>query len=100
MTSKAPAAMSRAGGVPRRSSFSLGTAAGFAAGAAAMWYGAPYAQRLLNKFTPHDNPTPGEPSRADAMPGPFPGRVVEVHHPHAVDATHNIDAKLVGDMVD
>src|SRR5262249_51928521 len=42
------------------------------------------------------------PRPRDAMPGPFPGRVIEVHHPGAVDVAnnHRISAEAVRAMMD
>jgi len=42
----------------------------------------------------------GKPAQPDRMPGPYPGRVVEVHDPHAVDADHRIDRSTVRRMLD
>lgn len=39
-------------------------------------------------------------TKADLMPGPFRGRVVDVHHPHAVDEFHQIDRPTVRRMMD
>jgi hypothetical protein len=35
-----------------------------------------------------------------AMPGPYPGRVIEVHHPGAVRADHTVDPQPVKSMMD
>jgi uncharacterized protein (DUF362 family) len=35
----------------------------------------------------------------DAMPGPFPGRVVEVHHPESVDMMNNVKRPAVAEML-
>ncbi|MCE9533888.1 MAG: DUF362 domain-containing protein, partial [Planctomycetes bacterium] len=34
------------------------------------------------------------------MPGPYPGRVIEVHHPRAVNEKHRIDRTAVREMMD
>lgn len=44
-------------------------------------------------------PTP-RPNGAERMPGPYRGRVVEVHHPHAVDDRHVINRPVVERMLD
>lgn len=40
------------------------------------------------------------PTAPDRMPGPYRGRVVEVHHPRAVDEWHQIDRTAVRTMMD
>jgi len=41
-----------------------------------------------------------KPVGPDRMPGPYRGRVVEVHHPHAVDDRHRVDRSVVREMLD
>jgi uncharacterized protein (DUF362 family) len=41
-----------------------------------------------------------KPATPDLMPGAHRGRVVEVHHPHAVDDDHDIDRSAVREMMD
>lgn len=45
-------------------------------------------------------PKPVAARKADGMPGPFPGRVIEVYHPDAVSESFAINAKAVSAMVD
>ena len=40
------------------------------------------------------------PAAPDRMPGPYRGRVVDVHHPHAVDEWHQPDRAAVRRMMD
>jgi len=42
----------------------------------------------------------GKPAGPDRMPGPYRGRVIEVHDPHAVDDWHRIDRPTVRQMMD
>jgi Domain of unknown function (DUF362) len=76
-----------------RRTFLCGAAAGFAVGAPAAWLGT----RASPKLQPCHTPAPAV-SVADGMPGPFPGRVVEVHSPAAVGSDFTIDANVVADM--
>src|SRR5262245_35112050 len=39
-------------------------------------------------------------AQIERMPGPFRGRVVDVHHPHVVDEQHQIDRPTVRRMMD
>jgi hypothetical protein len=80
-------------GITRRG-FLLGSATGLAAGAAGGWFVAPHLSPLL------EPPPRRGPRAADGMPGPYPGRVVEVRHPGVVSADHGINAEAVGHMVD
>src|SRR5438270_289656 len=72
-----------------RRAFLLGAAGGLAAGAGGAWIG-------RRAFTGRsvEVPRPGH-----AMPGPFPGRVVEVHHPEAIRPDQTIDAPSVRAMM-
>jgi hypothetical protein len=76
--------------------------AGLVAAGAAGGYAAAYlnAWRSLG----HDTPrlfAPSQVSRSKfAMPGPYPGRVVEVHHPQSVSDDHVIDGNAVRSMID
>src|SRR5947209_6305540 len=85
-----PAPPERPHGHSRRN-FLLGTAAGAVVGAAAGWFG----RKLL---TPADRPgRRTQPGLAEsgagagplALPGPFPGQVIEVHHPGSVRSSKN-----------
>jgi hypothetical protein len=69
---------SASGGRYTRRLFLAGTALGALGGATAGWFGRQLAVR------PASTPKVHEASRPLAMPGPFPGRVVEVHHPGAL----------------
>jgi hypothetical protein len=88
-------------GITRRG-FLLGAAAGGAAGAAATWYGDRYLPSLLRRLGLA--PFSGQPAEdrrpALAMPGRYPGRVVEVRNPNAVGSNHKINAPVVGRMID
>ena len=87
-------------GVSRRG-FLFGAAAGLAAGVPLTWAGLRYLQPAGRPAAPVFSGQTAEVARpAYAMPGPFPGRVVEVHHPGAVDAEHRISQEAVGGMVD
>jgi Domain of unknown function (DUF362) len=85
-------------GVTRRG-FLLGTATGLAAGIPATWWGAQILRRgePVSRFT--GNPAP-EKASTEPMPGKYPGRVIEVHDPHAVSPLHVINDKVVGKMID
>lgn len=79
-----------------RRSFLLGTGAGLAVGAPLGWLG----WRMLKpeKDTPPKavatTPAPS------GMPGPYPGEVVEVSHPHSVNRSHRIDREAVRGMIE
>src|SRR4051794_12267884 len=83
-------------GITRRG-FLLGAAAGFATGAPLAWLGSRYwHDHAAPRFTgrSHEAARP-----AGGMPGRFPGRVIEVHHPGAVGPDHRADPDAVRDMV-
>jgi uncharacterized protein (DUF362 family) len=82
-------------GITRRG-FLLGAAAGLAAGVPLTWAGS-RALHLLPGETP--GVTPSEPA-AYRMPGPYPGRVIEVRHPGSVAPDHSVNASAVQQMVD
>jgi hypothetical protein len=88
-------------GITRRG-FLLGAATGVAAGAAATWWAdrslPTLWQRLgLGSFR-------GQPTEVRnpeyAMPGPYPGRVIEVRHRAAVRPDHAVDTEVVDRMID
>jgi uncharacterized protein (DUF362 family) len=87
---------------PTRRGFFRGVGLGLAAGIPATWLGLQGWHALQARLAPAP-PFTGRsveiPSPADAMPGPFPGRVVEVRHPGAVGADHRISAEAVRAMV-
>jgi hypothetical protein len=85
-------------GISRRG-FCLGAGAGLALGGAAGWYGSSlFRPRFLgrSRFTGRSR----EERRAAAMPGPFPGRVIEVRHPAAVTADNVIQPEPVRAMME
>ena len=88
-------------GVTRRG-FLVGAATGLAAGGALTWLGL----RNMESAAGHATGSvalPGRPAAAPstlAMPGPYPGRVIEVRHPGAVSADHRINQDAVNAMID
>jgi uncharacterized protein (DUF362 family) len=86
-----------------RRGFLVGAGAGLAAGSSLAWLGSRWLKeagedRSSNRgFNGHSvevaNPT-------SPMPGPFPGRVIEVHHPGSVRADHTTSARAVKEMMD
>jgi hypothetical protein len=88
-------------GITRRG-FLLGAATGLAAGAAGTWYATRHLEPLLPRlrrtlFTGR----PAEDARPEyALPGPYPGRVVEVRHPASVAPDHAINPDAVNAMID
>jgi hypothetical protein len=88
-------------GISRRG-FLLGAATGAAAGAAATWYGdhkLPELLRRLSKSAFSGNPAE-DPQPKYAMPGRYPGRVVEVRHPAAVSPDHCVNPEVVDQIID
>jgi hypothetical protein len=81
-------------GITRRG-FLLGAAGGLAAGLPAAWLG----RDLLQPLLPSSNSGSTTPERV-GMPGRYPGRVIEVRHPHAVSPEHEIDRAVVARMID
>jgi uncharacterized protein (DUF362 family) len=81
-------------GITRRG-FLLRTGAGLAAGGSLAILGQ-YGWQTLARHQPK---IPSF-SASDGMPGPFPGRVVEVHHPGSVKNDYAIDAGAVKAMVE
>lgn len=83
-----------------RRGFVGGLAAGLAVG------GIPLA--FLARKAYRDNPwladtsvvADARPAGPDRMPGPYRGRVVEIHHPHATNEWHRIDRSAVRQMLD
>src|SRR5438552_17008319 len=69
-----------------RRTFLAGTTLGALGGLAAGWFGSPLARRTSENpplaLAPA-SPAAGSASKL-AMPGPYPGRVIEVHHPGSV----------------
>jgi hypothetical protein len=77
-----------------RRGFLVGAAAGLAAGVPAAWLASRY---LAPPFTGRTAEVPRPPY---AMPGPYPGRVVEVRCPEAVGDDYSINHPAVGRMLD
>jgi hypothetical protein len=80
-----------------RRSFLLGAGAGLLAGAPAGYFGL---RKLLEQSPPAVATASKVAPASYAMPGPFPGRVIEVHDPHAVSERHVIDRAAVRGMMD
>jgi uncharacterized protein (DUF362 family) len=89
-------------GISRRG-FLLGAGAGLAAGGSLSWLGLKGPQAISTdraakrSFT---GPSVEIPHPEYAMPGPYPGRVVEVHHDHSVRTDGTIVHQAVKDMMD
>jgi hypothetical protein len=90
------------GGGSTRRGFLLGAGAGLAAGASLGYFGLQGWQSLsrprgaARSFTGRSVEVK---KPKFAMPGPFPGRVVEVHHPGAVGPDHHVCAEAVRAMM-
>jgi uncharacterized protein (DUF362 family) len=82
-------------GVSRRG-FLLGAGAGIAVGAPLGWLGFKGWQAL----PPFTGRSVEQPRAALGMPGPFPGRVVEVRHPGVMDDADLVHAPTVRRMMD
>src|SRR5262245_2290204 len=80
-----------------RRGFLLGAGAGLAAGAAGTWLGLRAAERSGLSAPSSKLQLPRS---DDGMPGPYPGRVVEVNHPGSVNDSNVIYPEAVRDMVD
>jgi uncharacterized protein (DUF362 family) len=86
-------------GLTRRG-FLIGTGVGLLAGGGLTWLGLERLRRLRGRgLSPFTGKTREVARPSYAMPGPFPGRVVEVRHPGAVSADHIISPAAVRDMV-
>src|SRR5437899_6830568 len=89
-------------GLTRRG-FLAGAGAGLAAGVPLTYLGLKGLEALdrqsppLRSFTGRSVEVPHPPY---AMPGPYPGRVIEVHHGDAVRPSHRINADAVKRMMD
>src|SRR4051794_19685670 len=86
-----------------RRGFLLGAATGLAAGAAgaaAAWWGArKLPPGLLDLAVGPYTARPAEVARPEfGMPGPYPGRVVEVRHPESVSRAYKINQRAVDAM--
>src|SRR5947209_5170047 len=86
-------------GITRRG-FLVGAGTGLAAGATLTWLGLrqwkAWHPETASPFTGRSREltNPG-----DAMPGPFPGRVIEVHRQDAVNSSHEINPEAVKTMM-
>lgn len=89
-----------AAGCVSRRGFLLGSALGLAAGVPLGWF-ALHGRQWLDRHAP--SPFTGRsvelPRVPAGMPGPFPGRVVEVRHPAVVAVDSTIDADAVRTMM-
>ena len=86
-----------------RRSFLFGAAAGLALGAPLAWLAArrwPLVFPALGPVSPEASATRTGMRPSEAMPGRYPGRVIEVRHPDAVSADNVIDPKAISQMVD
>src|SRR4051794_18463867 len=88
-------------GITRRG-FLLGAASGLGVGLPAAWYGSQVLPPVLSRFglgafggSPREDARPRY-----AMPGRYPGRVVEVRHPAAVTPHNEIRRDVVATLVD
>ncbi len=82
-------------GITRRG-FLLGAGAGLAVGAPLGWFGLRAWQDSRNPFTGR---TVEQPRAPLGMPGPFPGRVVEVRHPYVIDRRYTVNQDAVRAML-
>src|SRR5438552_9078442 len=83
-----------------RRGFLLGAGAGLAAGVPlTLWAEKPLREIGRHVLAPFRGVAKEDPQPAYAMPGPFPGRVVEVRHRDAVRADNAINAAAVKDMI-
>jgi uncharacterized protein (DUF362 family) len=86
-------------GITRRG-FLFGAGAGLAAGLPLGVLGWQALQGLGEGQSSFTGRSSEDPSPQYAMPGPFPGRVIEVHHPGSVRPDHTISADAVKPMMD
>lgn len=87
----------------RRSLSRRGFLCGSAVGLGAGLVGGVVCYRSLRKKLDRSDAVTVSPKKTpgpDGLPGPYRGRVVEVHDPHAVDDRHRIDRPAVGKMLD
>ncbi len=87
-------------GITRRG-FLLGAGAGLATGVPLTWLG----YRTLQAYGQEQQTAPSftgcsKEDPAYAMPGPYPGRVIEVHHPGSVRPDNSVCAEAVKTMMD
>ncbi|MCS6850715.1 MAG: hypothetical protein NZ700_06050, partial [Gemmataceae bacterium] len=82
-----------------RRGFLLGAGAGLLAGGPLTWLGLRGYEHLYRPSDAYGGRTVEVKNPPLAMPGPYPGRVVEVHHPGSVSDDHVIDPDAVQVMV-
>jgi hypothetical protein len=85
-------------GITRRG-FLAGAAAGLAAGVPLTWLGLDALRRPAPGTPAAPPPLPAAETKF-AMPGPYPGRVIEVRHPDSVRPDHTVNADAVSAMID
>ena len=85
-------------GITRRG-FLVGAAAGVPLGWLAL-RGLPFIERVLGFVPPERSTQKAGGASLSAMPGPYPGRVVEARHPLAVSPDNAVDPAAVSAMVD
>jgi hypothetical protein len=86
-------------GITRRGLL-LGAAGGLAAGIPLGWFGFKAWQGGKHQPpSPFQGRSVEDSNATYGMPGPFPGRVIEVRHPHAVNEQHVINADVVKSMM-
>jgi uncharacterized protein (DUF362 family) len=84
-----------------RRGFLLSAGTGLVAGGGLAWLGMQKLRTLQrHAFSPFTGKTREILKPAHGMPGPFPGRVVEVRHPGAVADDHRIEPGAVEKMID
>jgi uncharacterized protein (DUF362 family) len=83
-----------------RRGFLLGAGAGLVAGAASTWLGRRAFRPGQEKESPFTGSTVEVKDPVYAMPGPYPGRVIEVQHAGSVSADGTIAHDAVRSMVD
>jgi hypothetical protein len=101
MSSPLPGGRPGCGGMTRRG-FLVGAGAGLAVGAPLGIFGLrSWQSRNQRREESSFSGRSVEDRRAEfAMPGPYPGRVIEVHHPGSVNADHQINENAVRTMMD
>ncbi len=83
-----------------RRGFLLGAGAGLAAGVPlTLWAEKPLREIAEHVYTPFRGVTQEQPRPRYAMPGPFPGRVVEVRHTDSVRPDNTINGDAVKEML-
>lgn len=81
-----------------RRGFLLGAGVGMLTGSGLTWLGSQVWSKLQSsRFT--GSKTEEVKSPEYAMPGPYPGRVVEIRHPQAVKSDHTINGEVIPTMV-